>query len=121
GALGRVDEAGRLVLHASNQSPHILKSALARQLKVPADQIRVIARDVGGSFGMKSGAYPEDVLVLYSARKLGRPVRWISERRESFLADDHGRDTSIDAELGVDGEGRFLALRVDFTVNVGCY
>jgi aerobic carbon-monoxide dehydrogenase large subunit len=121
GALGRVDEAGRLVLHASNQSPHILKSALANLLKVPADQIRVVAKDVGGSFGMKSGAYPEDVLVLYASRKLSRPVRWISERRESFLADDHGRDISIEAELGVDRDGRFRALRVDVTVNVGCY
>jgi len=121
GALGRVDEAGRFVLHASNQSPHILKNALANLLKVPADQVRVVAKDVGGSFGMKSGAYPEDVLVLYAARKLGRPVRWISERSESFLADDHGRDTSINAELGVDGDGRFRALKVDLTVNVGCY
>ena len=121
GALGRVDEAGRLVLHASNQSPHGLKNALANLLKVPADQVRVVAKDVGGSFGMKSGAYPEDVLVLYAARKLGRPVRWISERRESFLADDHGRDISIDAELGVDADGRFRALKVDLTVNVGCY
>src|SRR5262249_16828919 len=86
GALGRVDETGRLVLHASNQSPHILKMALANLLQVPAAQIRVVAKDVGGSFGMKSGAYPEDVLVLYAARKLGRPVRWISQRQESFLA-----------------------------------
>ena len=121
GALGRLDEAGRLVLHASTQSPHILRHALANVLKLPADRIRVIAKDVGGSFGMKSGAYPEDVLVAYAARKLGRPVRWISERRESFLADDHGRDISFDAELALDGEGRFLALKVAFTVNVGCY
>jgi aerobic carbon-monoxide dehydrogenase large subunit len=121
GALGRVDEAGRLVLHASNQSPHILKGALANLLRVPAEQIRVVAKDVGGSFGMKSGAYPEDVLVLYAARKLGRAVRWISERRESFLADDHGRDITIEAELGVDGDGRFRALKVGLTVNVGCY
>ena len=109
------------MLHASTQSPHILRHALANLLKLPADRIRVIAKDVGGSFGMKSGAYPEDVLVLYAARKLGRPVRWISERRESFLADDHGRDISFDAELGLDHDGRFLALKVDFTVNVGCY
>jgi carbon-monoxide dehydrogenase large subunit len=121
GALGRVDEASRLVLHASNQSPHILKNALANLLDVPADQVRVVAKDVGGSFGMKSGAYPEDVLVLYAARKLGRPVRWISERSESFLADDHGRDISVSAELGVDGDGRFQALKVDFTINVGSY
>jgi len=59
--------------------------------------------------------------VLYAARKLGRPVRWISERRESFLADDHGRDVALEAELALDGGGRFLALKVDFTVNVGCY
>src|SRR5262249_39686263 len=84
-------------------------------------QVRVVAKDVGGSFGMKSGAYPEDVLVLYAARKLGRPVRWLSERRESFLADDHGRDVSFDAELAVDADGHFRALKVDFTVNVGCY
>jgi carbon-monoxide dehydrogenase large subunit len=121
GALGRVDATGRLVLHASNQSPHILKGALAHLLKVPQDLLRVVAKDVGGSFGMKSGAYPEDVLVLYAARKLGRPVRWISERRESFLADDHGRDILVDAELALDGDGRFLALRAHFTVNVGCY
>jgi aerobic carbon-monoxide dehydrogenase large subunit len=121
GALGRVDEAGRLVLHASNQSPHILKTALANLLRVPADQIRVVAKDVGGSFGMKSGAYPEDVLVLYAARKLGRPVRWIAQRQESFLADDHGRDVSFDAQLAVNEEGLLQALQVDFTVNVGCY
>lgn len=83
GALGRLDETGRLVLYASNQSPHILRGALAHLLQVPAEQIRVIAKDVGGSFGMKSGAYPEDVLVLYAARKLRRPVRWISERRKA--------------------------------------
>jgi carbon-monoxide dehydrogenase large subunit len=121
GCLGRIDQAGRFVLHASNQSPHILRNALADLLRVPADQVRVVAKDVGGSFGMKSGAYPEDVLVLYAARKLGRPVRWISERRESFLADDHGRDISIDAELAVDDDGRFRTLKVDCTVNVGCY
>jgi aerobic carbon-monoxide dehydrogenase large subunit len=121
GALGRVDETGRLVLHASNQSPHILKMALANLLRAPAEQIRVVAKDVGGSFGMKSGAYPEDVLVLYAARKLGRPVRWISQRQESFLADDHGRDVAFDARLAVDSDGRFQALQVDFTVNVGCY
>lgn len=121
GALGQVDETGRLVLHASNQSPHNLRTALAGHFKLPADKIRVIAKDVGGSFGMKSGAYPEDVLVLFAARKLGRPVRWISERRESFLADDHGRDMSIDAALALDGEGRLQALKVDFTINIGSY
>jgi carbon-monoxide dehydrogenase large subunit len=121
GAIGAVDDSGRLVLHASNQSPHNLKAAVAGMLKLPPQQVRVIARDVGGSFGMKSGAYPEDVLVLFAARRLQRPVRWISERRESFLADDHGRDIAFRAELGLDRDGRFQALAVNFDVNVGAY
>lgn len=121
GALGRVDESGRLVLHASNQSPHALKAGVAGMFKVPPSQVRVVAGDVGGSFGMKSGTYPEDVLVLFAARRLKRPVRWIAERRESFLADDHGRDMGLDARLALDEDGRFLALEVDYTVNVGAY
>lgn len=121
GALGFVDPDGRLVIHASNQSPHALRSGLAAMFKVPDERVRVLAGDVGGSFGMKSGTYPEDVLVLFAARRLGRPVRWISERRESFLADDHGRDMSVDAMLALDKDGRFLALRAEFTVNVGAY
>jgi carbon-monoxide dehydrogenase large subunit len=121
GALGLVDRDGRLVLHAANQSPHALRSGLAQMFKVPADQVRVLAGDVGGSFGMKSGTYPEDVLVLFAARRLKRPVKWISERRESFLADDHGRDMDVEAVLALDSEGRFLALGCEFTVNVGAY
>lgn len=121
GALGFVDDAGRLVLHASNQSPHALKDGIAGMFKVAGDKVRVVAGDVGGSFGMKSGAYPEDVLVLFAARRLRRPVRWISERRESFLADDHGRDMGVEAVLALDADGRFLALKADYVVNVGSY
>jgi carbon-monoxide dehydrogenase large subunit len=121
GALGYVDDAGRLVVHVSNQHPHQLKGALAPMLGVAPEQVRVIAGDVGGSFGMKSGAYPEDVLVLFAARRLGRPVRWIAERGEGFLTDDHGRDVHVSAALALDAEGRFLALEADYVVNVGCY
>ncbi|MDX2155440.1 MAG: molybdopterin cofactor-binding domain-containing protein [Hyphomicrobiaceae bacterium] len=121
GCLGRIDESGRLVLYASNQSPHALKAGIAGMFKVSAEQVRVVAGDVGGSFGMKSGTYPEDVLVLFAARRLRRPVRWISERRESFLADDHGRDMHVDGQLALDGDGRFLALQAHYTVNVGSY
>ncbi len=121
GGLALVEPSGRLVLHAANQSPHGLRDALARMLKLPKDKMRVVAKDVGGSFGMKSGAYPEDVLVLYAAKKLARPVKWISERRESFLADDHGRDMLADARLALDADGKFLGLQVDFTINVGAY
>jgi carbon-monoxide dehydrogenase large subunit len=121
GALGLVDDGGRLVLHASNQSPFAMRPTLAGLFKVEASMVRILAGDVGGSFGMKSGVYPEDVLVLWAARRLGRPVRWISDRRESFLSDDHGRDVHIDAELALDADGRILALRSRFDVNIGCY
>ncbi len=121
GALGLIDDSGRFVLHASNQSPFAMKPTLAGLFKVDPSMVRILAGDVGGSFGMKSGVYPEDVLVLWAARRLGRPVRWISERRESFLSDDHGRDVHIDAELALDADGRMLALRSRFDVNIGCY
>jgi carbon-monoxide dehydrogenase large subunit len=121
GALGYVDANGRLVIHPSNQSPYVLRAGLAPLLDVKPERIRVLAGDVGGSFGMKVAPYPEDMLVLYAARRLGRPVRWISERRESFLADDHGRDVKFDGELALDAEGRFLGLRIHFKCNIGCY
>ncbi|MFV0296037.1 MAG: xanthine dehydrogenase family protein molybdopterin-binding subunit [Hyphomicrobiaceae bacterium] len=121
GCMGDVDEAGRLVLYAANQSPHILRNGVAAMFKVQPDDVRVVAGDVGGSFGMKSGTYPEDILVLFAARRLGRPVRWISARTESFLADDHGRDMGVDALLALDKDGRFLALKADYTVNIGAY
>lgn len=121
GAVGDIDADGRLVLYAANQSPYVIRSAVAGLLRVDAKQVRVIARDVGGSFGMKSGAYPEDALVLFAARRLKRPVRWISERRESFLSDDHGRDIGIKGELALDKDGKFLALAINFEVNIGAY
>lgn len=121
GAVGDIDASGRMVLHAANQSPHVLKDAVAGILNVSSGDVRVIAKDVGGSFGMKSGAYPEDVLVLFAARRLKRPVRWISERRESFLSDDHGRDIGIKGTLALDKDGKFLALAIHFVVNVGAY
>ncbi|MEZ5850662.1 MAG: xanthine dehydrogenase family protein molybdopterin-binding subunit [Hyphomicrobiaceae bacterium] len=121
GALGYVEPTGRLVLHAANQSPYVIRDGVAKALNVAPDQLRVIAKDVGGSFGMKSGTYPEDVLVLFAARRLKRPVRWISSRRESFLSDDHGRDMLVDAALALDADGRMLGLRADFTVNIGSY
>jgi carbon-monoxide dehydrogenase large subunit len=83
--------------------------------------VRVVTGDVGGSFGMRSGVYPELVLVLWAARRLGRPVKWVSERREGFLTDEHGRDNRSRAELALDAGGRFLGLRVAIGLNVGAY
>lgn len=121
GALGLVDDEGRLVLHLSNQGPFNNRPVLANMFKLEPKQVRVVVGDVGGSFGMKSGVYPEDVLVLWAARRLGRPVRWIADRREGFLADDHGRDVHVDAALALDRDGRILALKCDFRINIGCY
>jgi carbon-monoxide dehydrogenase large subunit len=119
-ALGDFKE-GRLVLYASNQSPYQLRTGLANLFKVPPAEVRVIAGDVGGSFGMKAGVKPEDALVLWAARKLRRPVLWRSTRGEAFVSDDHARDAVIHAELGMDKDGRFVAFKVRQEVNIGCY
>jgi len=120
GCVGEVI-GGRLVLHASTQSPHGLKGALAKIFGIEPADVRVIAHDVGGSFGMKAGAYVEDVLCLYAARALGRPVKWIADRSESFLSDDHGRDTTVSATLGFDDNGALLGLTAHFDLNIGAY
>src|SRR5205085_348217 len=85
------------------------------------DRIRVISGDVGGSFGMRSGLYPEMALVLWAAKRLGRPVKWTSSRREGMLTDEAGRDNVSTVELALDRDGTFLALRIAVTLNVGAY
>src|SRR5215470_8727129 len=123
GALGTWDPGEqRYVLYADVQYPHRVRTALATNiLKVPEHQIRVIAGDVGGGFGTKGWQYPEHRLVLWAARRLGRPVKWRCERREAIPADEHARDNVTDAELALDADGCFLALRVRTLANVGAY
>ena len=88
---------------------------------VPENRVRVVTPDVGGSFGMKMYLYPEQALVLWAARRFSRPVRWVAERGESFLADSHGRDQQMTGELALDAEGRVLGLRVRTEANMGAY
>jgi len=123
GAVGEWDRrTGRYTLHTGIQAPHGLRTLLADQVfRVPQSHLRVITGEVGGSFGMKSGVYPEPVLVLWAAKRLGRPVKWTSDRREGFVTDEHGRDNVSTAELALDANGKFLALRVAITLNVGAY
>src|SRR5688572_26682605 len=123
GALGVWDPADeRYTLHADVQYPHRVRSALATNiLRVPEHRIRVVVGDVGGGFGTKGWQYPEHRLVLWAARKLGRPVKWSCERREAIPADEHARDNVTEAELGLDADGRFVALRVRTLANVGAY
>jgi len=123
GALGVYDPGDdRYTLHADVQYPHRVRSALATNIfQVPEHQIRVIVGDVGGAFGTKGWQYPEHKLVLWAARRIGRPVKWQCERREAIPADEHARDNVSDAELALDGDGRFLAIRVRTLANVGAY
>lgn len=119
--LGYVADDGRLTLESCSQSPHAIRGGLARIFGVEPEQVHVITRDVGGSFGMKIAAYVEDVLCLFAARQIGRPVRWVADRTEASLVDDHGRDIRFDGELGFDDQGNLLGLRVHFEQNIGAY
>jgi aerobic carbon-monoxide dehydrogenase large subunit len=122
-ALGAWDPSDqRYTLHAALQSPHQIRSELAeRILKIPTHQLRVVAPDVGGGFGMKGSPFPELALVLWGARLVGRPVKWVSERSEGFASDHHARDNVSTAELALDAGGKFLALRIVNTCNLGAY
>ena len=123
GALGVYDRGeDRYTLYADVQYPHRVRTALATNiLKVAEHRIRVIAGDIGGAFGTKGWQYAEHRLVLWAARKLGRPVKWMCERREAIPADEHARDNVTDAELALDADGRFIGLRVRTLANVGAY
>jgi len=123
GALGAWDAAsGRYTLYVDSQYPHRIRDLLAADIfKVPPDRIRVVSEDVGGAFGGKGWASLEHRHVLWLARKLGRPVKWTCERSEAPLADEHGRDMASEAELALDADGRFLALRVRNVNNLGAY
>jgi carbon-monoxide dehydrogenase large subunit len=122
-ALGVYDASdGRYTLYAGLQSPHVMRLELASNVfKLPANQLRLISPDVGGGFGMKGSAHPELALVLWAAKKIERPVKWIAERSESFIADHHARDNVSTVELALDGDGKFLALRVATLANLGAY
>lgn len=123
GAIAEIEpQTGRLVLHVSCQGVHVLRRPLAQHVfKVDEQDIHVLCHDVGGGFGMKIFLYPEYVCTLYAARKLGRPVKWISDRAEAFQSDSHGRDHVTHLELALDENARFLGLRVDTIANLGAY
>ena len=122
GAIGSYDpREDRFLLHADVQYPHRVRQLLAEKIfSVPEQNIRVIARDVGGGFGT-GWQYAEHRLVLWASRKLGRPVKWACSRSEAVQADEHGRDNVTDAELAFDGNGRVIALRVRTIANIGAY
>ncbi len=120
GSYDPVDE--RYTIYSGQQRPHGLRRDLAHRIfAIPETRIRVVAGDVGGSFGMKGSHYPEYALALWASRKIGRPVKWNSTRGEGMLTDDQDRDHISEAALALDAGGRFLALRASNISNVGAY
>jgi carbon-monoxide dehydrogenase large subunit len=122
GATGVYDKANdSYTLHACSQSADSLRNLGAAVMGVPNEKLRVITEDVGGAFGMKTPIYPEYPALLVAARKLGRPVHWMSSRSEAFVTDTQARDTITEVTLALDGKGKFLALRVRHLCNQGAY
>jgi carbon-monoxide dehydrogenase large subunit len=122
GSIGHYNAAdGRFTIYTTLQRVHPFRAELAAVMKVPETRIRVVAPDIGGSFGMKSAVYNEVALALLGSKLTGRPVKWISTRSEAFLSDAQARDNVIDAELALDGDGIFLAMRVKSIIGVGAY
>lgn len=113
---------GRYTLYAGVQAPHLMRDELANSIfNIQPDAIRVVSPDIGGAFGVKTPAYPELGLVLWAAKRTGRPVKWVADRSESFLGDHHARDNSSHVSLALDENGKFLGLRVRTKANLGAY
>ena len=122
GALGVYDPVGeRYTLHINSQHVHGARAVIAGILGIDEDRLRILSHDLGGGFGMKYFTYPEQVLVAWAARKLARPVRWLSGRAEGFLSDTQARDHRTQAALALDADGQFLGLRVKTRANLGAY
>jgi carbon-monoxide dehydrogenase large subunit len=122
GALAAYDaESGRYTVYAGNGGAVRLKNDLATMLDVPPEKVRVLMQDVGGNFGTRGMIYAEFALVAWAAKKLGRPVKWIIERHESFLSDYQARDLAVEAELALDDKGKFLAMRGSNLGNLGAH
>ncbi len=121
-AIGIWNEGGRHQVYATTQNIHANQKNLAVDImRIDPATLQLIAPDVGGGFGVKNSLYPEYALVLFASRQVGKPVRWVNDRTESFLSDSHGRDQRNTVELALDQKGKFLALRVSGVGNLGPY
>ena len=122
-AVGDYDAAtGEYTLYTTSQNPHVIRLLMgAFVLGIPEHKLRVVAPDVGGGFGSKIFHYAEEAIVTWASAQINRPIKWTAERSESFVTDAHGRDHVTHAELAMDDQGKFLALRVATQANMGAY
>ncbi len=122
-ALGDFDPtSGDYTLYTTSQNPHVIRLLMgAFVLHIPENRLRVVAPDVGGGFGSKIFHYAEEAIVTWAAAKVCRPIKWTAERSESYVSDAHGRDHETTAEMALDADGNFLALRVATLANLGAY
>src|ERR1041384_6653057 len=122
GAIGDYDRANDFyTLYSASQNPHGCRMELSHIFHVPENQIRVVSPDVGGGFGLKGGAYPDDLLVMWASKKLTRPVKWTASRSESMLNDHHAREMVYYGELALDEHGKILALKARMLFQIGAY
>lgn len=122
GCLACYDEGLKsFTLWTSSQVPHIVRSTICEVLGLSDTELRVVAPDVGGGFGMKASVYPEEIIVTALARRLRRPVKWVGDRQDDFLASSHARDMRIDVEMGVQEDGTLVGFRLDVVANAGAY
>jgi aerobic carbon-monoxide dehydrogenase large subunit len=121
GVLAFTGGDGRLEVRISTQRPHGVRAWLSQIFGLPRESIRVVVGDMGGGFGAKGPLYPDQVAVIFAARALGRPVKWVEERSESFLATTHGRDQVADLEMAVAEDGRITAIRGRVYASFGAF
>ncbi len=112
-------DGSELTIWATNTKPHLVRTFVSRMLGLPADRVRFVSPDMGGSFG--GGVFSEEILIPFLATELRRPVRWIEDRRENLLATSHGRDQIHDVEIGFQGDGTVVALRDRYLMDTGAY
>ena len=122
-AIGEYDPANdSYTLYSTAQNPHVVRLLMgAFVLQIPEHKLRVVCPDLGGAFGSRISHYPEEAVITWAAKKVGRPVKWTADRTEAFLSDTHGRDHVTHAELALDKDSKFLGLRVKTTANLGAY
>ena len=113
--------SGVVTVYAPSQGINGMRGQLSQVTGLPAEKLRVVTGDVGGSFGVRGGAYAESIALVLAAQKLGRPVKWVATRSELFLSENHGRALSLTGELALDADGRFLAIRFDDRADLGAY